>query len=201
MSVERCDRVDRQATDLALEIESRRSTTAWRQEKVSRDTWATLLEAARRAPSSWNHQPARYIVIDDDRQKSVLCRGLHRTNRWAEKAPGLIVQVARPEDDDISFGQPYYLFDCGLAMMSLVYQAQSMGISTRMMIGFDEADVRETIQLPTTYRIVVMAGLGYLSDSTFAGTINHLQRRVTGQNKRYAVEDIVSWQVWGGTSR
>lgn len=184
--------------EVAPEMITRQSVTHWRAEKMTDATWALLIEAARRAPSSWNHQPARYIVIDDDEQRAKVCRGLHRVNRWAARAPALLVQVARPSDDDIVSGQPYYLYDCGLAMMSLVFQAQRLGIYSRMMIGFDEDDIRNVTQIPADYRIVVMAGLGYLSDSKLAEKMQHVRRRVSGQHKRYSAKDIVSRQVWGG---
>jgi nitroreductase len=54
---------------LVQEIAERKSVTNWTDKKISPETWAVLLEAARRAPSSWNHQPARYVLVDDEENK------------------------------------------------------------------------------------------------------------------------------------
>jgi nitroreductase len=84
---------------LLPEIEERSSITNWSSKSISEETWEILFEAARRAPSSWNRQPARYVVVSEENVKKSVCNALHRTNKWAEKAAGLI-QVADPEDDD-----------------------------------------------------------------------------------------------------
>ena len=185
--------------DLAPEITSRRSVTTWKPDKLDSKTWTLLLEAARRAPSSWNNQPARYVVVDAKASLQRVYQGLHRANYWAEKAPALLIQVARPADDDVVGSQPYYLFDCGLAMMSLLLQAQRLDIDSHMMIGFDEEEVRQAISLPPDYRIVVIVALGYHAESNVAVKLQETRRRITGQHKRYAIDHLVSRQKWGET--
>ncbi|GIM46275.1 NADH dehydrogenase [Collibacillus ludicampi] len=186
---------------LLPEIEERSSITNWSSKSISEETWEILFEAARRAPSSWNRQPARYVVVSEENVKKSVCNALHRTNKWAEKAAGLIVQVADPVDDDRLDGKDYYLYDCGLSMMSLIYQAQSMGITTRQMIGFDEKDMKQILGIPDRYRIVVIAGLGYPSESPVSMKLAQIKHVMTEQHKRYRLEHLVSWQKWGGKSK
>lgn len=182
---------------LAAEIEERKSITNWSARKIEMDTWSCLFEAARRAPSSWNHQPARYITVNEKSDIRALCNTLHRTNSWAEKAAGLIVQVAAPEDDDRIDGKEYYLYDCGLAMMSLIYQAQVLGVTTRQMIGWDEAAVKSLLIIPDRYRVVVIAGLGYPSESAVSEQGAMLKRRLTAQHTRFNMKHLVFWKKWG----
>jgi nitroreductase len=85
--------------------------------------------------------------------------------------------------------------------MSLIYQAQSMGITTRQMIGFDEKDMKQILGIPNRYRIVVIAGLGYPSESPVSMKLVQIKRVMTEQHKRYRLEHLVSWQKWGGKSK
>jgi nitroreductase len=186
---------------LVPEIAERSSVTNWTTKQISEEVWTVLFEAARRAPSSWNHQPARYVAVHEEAAKRCLCDALHRCNRWAEKAPGLIVQVACPEDDDKVAGKEYYLYDCGLSMMSLVYQAQALGITSRQMIGWEEDEVRSILGIPEKYRIVVITAIGYPSVSPVSEAVAQVKRHATAQHKRHKVENTVFWQAWGGEKR
>ncbi|MED1204625.1 nitroreductase family protein [Heyndrickxia acidicola] len=192
--------MDNEITSLAMEITERKSVVNWTLQTVSDEAWRLLLEAARQAPSSWNHQPARYILLKEKNRMKQLCSAFHRTNKWAEKAAGFVVQAANPDDDDRVSGKDYYLYDCGLAMMSLVYQAQIMGISCRQMIGWDEKEVKNLLQVPESYRIVVITAFGYPSSSVFSTGMEAAKRRLTQQDKRYKPEHIAFWHTWGGES-
>lgn len=186
---------------LAVEIAERKSVTNWSAREISQETWEILFEAARRAPSSWNHQPARYIAVTESEAKQALCDAMHRCNGWAAKAAGLVVQVARPEDDDVVDGKPYYLYDCGLAMMSLIYQGQVLGLSARQMIGWDEVEVKRILGIPEDYRVVVIVGIGYPSENAVSAAAADAKRHLTAQHKRFAVQHLVTWQRWGGAVR
>ncbi|MBS4174955.1 nitroreductase family protein [Bacillus sp. FJAT-49736] len=186
---------------LALEIMERKSVTNWTEQQCSRHTWDLLIEAARRSPSSWNHQPARYILLDEKESILKIENALHRTNRWALKAAGLIVQVANPEDDDQIAGKDYYLYDCGVAMMSIIYQATIMGITCRQMIGWDEAEVKRILQIPKEFRIVVITAIGYPTSSGLSKITNELKRKCTGQDKRYHPKHTFFWGTWNGGNK
>jgi nitroreductase len=190
--------MENETSNLALEIVERKSVVNWSPQLCTDKAWSLLLEAARHAPSSWNRQPARYILLKEKDRIKQLCTAFHRTNQWAEKAAGLIVQAANPDDDDRVSGKDYYLYDCGLAMMSLIYQAQVMGISCRQMIGWDEKEVKELLQVPDPYRIVVITAIGYPSSSAVSQGMANGKRRLTQQDKRYKPEHIACWHTWGG---
>ena len=174
----------------------RKSVTNWTDRPIPREVWDIVLEAARRAPSSWNHQPARYVVITDEGMKRAIGRVLHRCNAWAVNAAGIVVQFADPRDDDEVDGKAYYLYDCGCAMMSLIHQAQRLGISARQMIGFDEFQLKRELDIPDGCRVTVVTGLGYPSSSALSGVLADAKRRVTNQHRRYAMHHLVAWQRW-----
>ncbi|NRD77748.1 nitroreductase family protein [Bacillus sp. BRMEA1] len=183
---------------LAREIMERKSITNWTKQKCSMDVWELLLESARRAPSSWNHQPARYIILQNESNIQKLASAFHQTNKWATHAAGLIVQIADPDEDDRVAGKDYYLYDCGLAMMSLVYQAQLMGLSCRQMIGWDETLVKSLLNIPPNFRVVIITAIGYPSSSAFSQTSQELKRTLTQQHKRYGIKHISWWEQWNG---
>lgn len=183
---------------LAPEITERKSTTNWTKQKCSVETWGLLIEAARCAPSSWNHQPARYILVDNEENIKKLSLAFHRTNKWAADAAGLIIQVANPNDDDRVAGKDYYLYDCGLAMMSLIYQAQMMALSCRQMIGWDENQIMQMLNIPSSYRVVVITAFGYPSTSFVSKKSEELKRKLTGQHKRFSGKHISFWEEWNG---
>lgn len=182
--------------ELAPEILQRKSVTYWSERKCSDKEWGLLIEAARSAPSSWNHQPARYILIKDEKNIRALAQCLHRTNQWVLPAAGLIVQAANPENDDRKDGKDYYLYDCGLAMMSLVYQAQLMGLTCRQMIGWDERQVKQQLAIPEPYRVVVITAVGFPAESFTRSTVQNLKRTLTQQNRRYKATQIFFWEKW-----
>jgi nitroreductase len=183
---------------LAFEIKERRSQTNWTNQAISTHVWDLLIEAARCAPSSWNHQPSRYILLKEIDLIKKVVSAFHRTNSWASKAAGLIVQIGNPLDDDRVDGKDYYLYDCGLAMMSLIYQGQVMGLTSRQMIGWDEKEVKQLLQIPDPYRVVVITALGYPSSSSLSQGIAEAKRVFTQQNKRYQVDHIAYWNTWKG---
>jgi nitroreductase len=187
-----------QMDTLAVEISERKSVTNWTGQKCSKQTWDLLIEAARRSPSSWNHQPARYILLNEKNSFQAIGNALHRTNKWALKAAGLIVQVANPNDDDRVSGKDYYLYDCGLAMMSLIYQATVMGITCRQMIGWDEMEVKRILNIPAEYRVVVITAIGYPSASSIGQASGDIKRKLTQQDKRFNSKHVFFWETWNG---
>src|SRR3990172_13239200 len=78
-------------------LQRRWSPRAFSDKPVEREALLRIFEAARWAPSSYNEQPWRYVVVtreNPDRLKeaqSVLSPG----NAWASKAPVLICTIAQ----------------------------------------------------------------------------------------------------------
>lgn len=150
--------------DLLPEIKNRRSPLIFQNKKVPREKLAAVLEAARWAPSSYNHQPWRYIVIDKPMMLKKAHQGLARGNFWAQHAPVLILVLSKPEFDDRVGGKEYYLYDTGLSVMSLAIEAMHQGLSTHQMIGFKEDILKQEFTISDNWRVIVVVALGYAGD-------------------------------------
>lgn len=120
-----------------------------------------LMDAARRAPSSYNTQPWRYIIgvnFDDTHNKllGILVPG---NAEWAKDAPllGLLVGSTKYPD-----GRPYrdYRNDCGMSLMALFLQAVELGLSCRAIGGFYPDRAREVFGIPEGYEPVVAFACG-----------------------------------------
>jgi nitroreductase len=124
---------------------------------------ATMLEAARWAPSSGNAQPWRYIVFDDtvpaERERARAC--LKPRNEWAHAAPVLMVSVVSrtwPDSDEIN---PSALHDVGAASMALCLQATALGLVCHQMAGFDRRRARDVCALPAGSDPVAFIAVGH----------------------------------------
>lgn len=179
-------------------LRKRRSSRLYDPDRpVAPDAIASLLEAARWAPSGGNRQPWRYIVFDDRvPQARDLARScLDESNRvWATAAPVLIAAVSRDLRDN---GQPNAKsqHDLGLANMSLMLQAISLGLNCRPIGGFDADKARRLFAIPEDHTPTVMIAIGYpgrLDQAT-----QEIQAREASTRERQPVESIAFYGGWG----
>lgn len=133
--------------------------------EVSSLELATLLEAARWAPSEQNSQPWRFLVgrRDDDPYQRMLAVLTADDRRWAGHAPLLLVgaHLTRTET-----GRPlaYAGYDLGQAMAHLTVQAGSLGLSVRQVTSFDPGALHAGLGLPDGVVPMVVAAIGRAGD-------------------------------------
>jgi len=148
-------------------IATRKSPRAFQSRPVEEEKIQLLLEALRWAPSSYNKQPWRIVLVTDPVVRAQMHEGLMSGNRrWAVKAPILAVVVSRVEADDVRHdnGIPYYLYDCGQAVMSLVLQAEHMGLRCHQMAGWEQGPIRSALHIPDDEQPIVLIAIGYEGD-------------------------------------
>jgi nitroreductase len=125
-----------------------------------------LVDAARLAPSCFNKQPWRFLVLVGDEALAKGRAALSASNAvWAARAPVLIATYARRDDDCVlKDGRAYYHFDTGLAVMNLMLAATERGLTARPMAGFRPAALKEAFALADADEPVVMLAVGYPDD-------------------------------------
>jgi len=133
------------------------------QEKIDK-----VLGAARVAPSARNRQPWRFIVVKDKQLIEMLVNSaFSEVNRVARDAPIIIVACANPQDDMVSNGKEYYMFDLGLAVENMVLAATDIGLATHIMAGIDEDEIKRTLNVPQEVRCPVVVLLAHTAEESY----------------------------------
>ena len=178
--------------------EHRRSIRRYREEAISRGLLMDLLRLAGRAPSAFNLQPWRLIVVQDSALRARL-REAAFGQPQVQQAPAVLVlytdmvdTLARVEavlpaglEDaeraarvDRILGSfqgmsPEALEDWGarqgnLFLGYLLLLAESMGLATSPMLGFDPARVRELLEIPAHCPLSALVALGWPGEEGIA---------------------------------
>ena len=156
---------------------------------------ATLLEAARWAPSAMNRQPWAFLVghRGDPTFKGVADALSGNNQVWAPAASALLVAMVRHDAvaERTSAGRAYEL---GLAVGQLSVQAEAMGLVTHQMGGFDAEQLRAEFAIPEHLRPVVVIAVGAPGDP--AQLPATLRSRETAQRERQPQSDWVFTEGW-----
>lgn len=148
-------------------IKSRWSPRAFAAELPSWEELASMLEAARWAPSSFNGQPWRFIIGRKDQkdlyEKILFC--LREKNQlWAKQAPVLGILVIGQDFEYNGKPNRWADFDGGLAMAQFILQAEALGWSAHIMAGFHRDKARETFGIPENFEPCVAFAVGRRGD-------------------------------------
>jgi nitroreductase len=141
------------------EIESRFSPRVYSDEEVGESDIDSMFEAARWAPSARNRQPWFFYWTKkgtEAHKKMISC--LPEYNEWTAKAPILILACYLDEDSE------YALYDLGAAVISLIYQATSLGYYCRQVGSFDRKKAKKILNLPQSHEPFTLIPLGRLGD-------------------------------------
>ena len=131
---------------------------------VSRVHRAALLEAARWAPSANNSQPWRFVVGDKSEneaawRKAFDCLGAGN-QAWCKNVPLLLLSCNTTTNPD---GKParYGMHDTGMATLSVMLEAVSLGLAAHAMAGFDAEKARVSFGIPADFTPVAMIAIGH----------------------------------------
>jgi len=133
--------------------------------EVTRAQLASLLEAARWAPSCNGDQPTRYLIWERRRdpqgwQAAFDC--LSDNNRkWVKNVPLLMLSCAGSVFAHNGKSNRYGPHDTGAASLSLALQGTALGLAVHQMGGYDAAKAREAFGIPEEYSPMAMIAIGY----------------------------------------
>ncbi|MFI9642917.1 nitroreductase family protein [Micromonospora sp. NPDC051925] len=154
-------------------------------DELTGDEAASLLEAARWAPSAGNVQPWRFALgrRDDETWKRILVSLPEADQRWARHAAALVVGAHTGGDPERS------AYDLGQAVAHLTVQATALGLHVHQIRGFDRASLTADLDLPSGIRPLVVTAVGRLGDP-FA-LPEELLRRETALRHRHPVHALL----------
>ncbi len=181
-------------------LRQRWSPRSFSDRMVEPEKLRSLLEASRWAPSSFNEQPWNFIMAtkEDRTEYDRLLSCLTETNiLWAQKAPVLMVSVAKLHFTETGKPNRHAFHDVGLASENLAIQATSMDLFVHMMAGFYPDKVRELFKIPEGYEPVAAITLGYPGDPQTLP--ERLRERELTPRRRKLLQEFVFTGQWGKT--
>jgi len=147
---------------ILAELRNRMSPIVFDETDFEKEKLATLVEAARWAPSCSNNQSWNYVFVHKKATtRMALEDALTRGNAWAKKAPYLVAVAADPDQDCKDNGLPFYAYNAGLSVMCLTIEAEHLGLRVHQMAGWDEQKVKQALGYPSNFRVIVLFALGH----------------------------------------
>lgn len=145
--------------DLILTRWSRRAMSG---EPITHEELMSLFEAARWAPSSFNHQPWRFIYAERNTPEWELFYNLQAqfNQSWSKNSAVFILALSHKYFEyNNSFSRTHSL-DTGAATENLALQGFSMGLVVHGIEGFDYERARTELGIPDDYDIEAMYIVG-----------------------------------------
>ncbi|HLG25544.1 MAG TPA: nitroreductase family protein [Candidatus Gracilibacteria bacterium] len=143
-------------------ILNRWSPRAMSGEIITEEEMMTLFEAARWAPSSFNHQPWRFIYARRDSEHWHTLFGLmgEFNQSWTKNAGVLLVVISKKTFEHNGKPSVTHRFDTGAAWENLALQAATMGLIAHGMEGFDYDKARTELGVSDDYDVEAMVAIG-----------------------------------------
>jgi nitroreductase len=136
--------------------------------ELSPDEIATLLEAARWAPSWGNTQPWRLGVAPrGSAANTLLVENLSRGNDWVARASVVFLggtQIAKDEEGKGPDEPTYSYHDLGQAAAHITLQARAMGLQAHQFAGYDHDAVAAGLGVPPYVRLISGIAVGLPAD-------------------------------------
>jgi nitroreductase len=139
--------------DVFEAIRTRRSIRKYKPEPIPAEKLGTILEAARLAPSAGNHQPWRFIIVQNTERKRQVAQAANET--FLNDAAAIVVAAADPDASAI-----WHEKDTMIALEHIVLAATAMGYGTCWIGAFDEDILKHLLKIPAKMKIVALLPVG-----------------------------------------
>jgi nitroreductase len=181
----------------AIAADSRRSIRQYSATPVPKVVLRDLLRLAGRAPSAFNIQPWRFVVVTDESLRARLSAVAYGQQQIV-RAPATIVMYSDMESalarlpEAMHPDMPQDKRDSGIesfrarfasqstdereawgnaqaniALGYLLLLAESLGLATSPMLGFDAEQVKALLELPEHVRVPALVSIGYAAEEGF----------------------------------
>ena len=134
---------------------TRKSIRKYKKESISENVLKNILEAGRRSPSATNFQPWHFVVIRDQKAKEACSLG--GFNRFTGDADFIVVGLYKPSEVIM---EPYSLMDVTIALQNMVTSAWLQGVGSCWIGAWNDAKLRDSLNLPADSKIVGMVTFG-----------------------------------------
>lgn len=164
-------------------IEYRKSVRQFLEKNVENQKLLNVMEAARMAPSAFNEQRSRFVIVKNKRTKNRLEKE-GKIPSFAAKAPVLIVACAKTDSCTMHYGQPCYPIDVAIALDHITLAAVEYDLGTCWISIYDENKVKEILHIPKEIRVISIMIIGYPLDPSPV------------QKKRISLSELIKNEKW-----
>ena len=141
-------------------IKVRRAYRALEQVRVPDELIVDLARHAGLAPSCFNKQPWRFVFARDKAVLERLFSAMSRGNEWTRGASMVVAVFSRRDLDCVVGEREYYQFDTGIATAFMILRATELGLVTHPLAGFDEAKMKDILNIPGEMKLITLLVLG-----------------------------------------
>ena len=165
-------------------IETRQSCRAYAPKPVEKEKLLRILEAASLAPSACNSQPWSITVAEQPETVAKTAEAIMHSgiNKFAPQVPVFLALVEEPARL-IGSREPNQKFaqgDIGILAAHLCLAARDQGLSTCILGGFVEEEIKQVLQSPAERTVRLLIAVGYAAEDA-----------VLRPKKRKSLDDFV----------
>ena len=142
-------------------IKKRQSVRSYREKEIPEEVLQEILKAGRLAPSAYNNQNWKFIVVKDESLRKKLVTACLNENIFIGEAPVVIAGCATNPDNIMPNGEHCYPIDLAIALDHMSLQASSLGLGTCWIGVYSQDQVKEILGVPENVRIVALMTVGY----------------------------------------
>lgn len=177
-------------------ILNRWSPRAMSGELLTHTELMSLFEAARWAPSSFNHQPWRFIYAEKGTPEwQIFYELLVPANQaWAKNSAVFILALSHHYFEYNNQFSRTHSLDTGAATENLAIQGHAMGLVVHGMEGFDYDRARTELGVPEEYTVEAMYAVG--KSGLLSVLAPELQKREVPSD-RLPVEELIFKGIFG----
>jgi nitroreductase len=164
-------------------IRTKRAVRQFKEIPLPDDAVEAILFAGRRAQSSKNTQPWRFIAI---KNRDTL-RAISETGTWAGHlagaALGIVILTPDPQE------RFSIMFDAGQAAAYMQLAAWELGIGSCLATIYEPEKVRQILQFPGDFHVRIAISFGYPQD-------RNVLTDPPKKAGRLAVDEVIHWEKW-----
>ncbi len=169
--------------DVMQAIKLTRAVRQFQEKPLPPEAVSAILNAGRRAQSSKNDQPWRFIAIQDKAVLKLLSECGMYAGHLAGAALGVAILTAAPE------GNFQTLFDAGQCAAYMQLAAWELGIGSCLASIYEPDKARQLLGFPTDMDLRIALSFGYPLDESLLTTPPR-------KGGRQALSDLVHWDHW-----
>jgi len=169
--------------DILQAINSRKSVRSFSDKKVESEKVTDILEMARLAPSFFNRQDWRFVIVQDEKTKRNLV-DIGKSPSFITESPIVIVGCGKPIEHITSSDQSSYIIDTVIALNHVTLAAVEHGLGSCWVSIFDEKKVKEILDIPEEIRVIALLALGYPKDNSVS------------EKRRIPLAQLVRFEKW-----